>query len=127
MENKNYVGWIVLILVVIGILGGFVIFSKKSVAKDETGSMDGFAQCLASKKITMYGAVWCPHCQKEKSLFGDSFKYVPYVECPENQQLCLDKGITGYPTWIKEDGKKYEGEQGLEKLSEITGCKLETK
>lgn len=125
MENKNYVGWIVLILVVIGILGSFVVFSKRSVAVDETGKMDGFAQCLASKKLTMYGAEWCPHCQKEKALFGASFKYVTYVECPENQKLCMDKGITGYPTWITEDGKKYEGEQGLEGLSKISGCQLE--
>ncbi len=85
---------------------------------------DLFAKCLAEKKLTMYGADWCPHCQAEKKLFGNSFKYVPYVECPNNPQLCLEKGVNGYPTWIDAAGNKYEGEQGLNKLAEISECKL---
>jgi glutaredoxin len=72
----------------------------------------------------MYGAEWCPHCKREKALFGSSWKYVPYVECPENTKLCLDKGVKGYPTWIAADGTKYEGEQGLEKISAATQCPL---
>ncbi len=85
---------------------------------------DAFAQCLATKKLTMYGAAWCSHCQAEKARFEGSFKYVPYVECPDNPSECLAKGIQGYPTWIDANGKKYEGEQGLEKLSQISGCAL---
>lgn len=91
---------------------------------DAQKDMDNFAQCLASEKMTMYGASWCAHCKKEKSAFGSSFAYVPYVECPDNIQTCLDKGIAGYPTWITAEGVVYEGEQGLEKLAEITGCSL---
>lgn len=86
--------------------------------------MDLFAQCLAEKQITMYGAEWCTHCKKEKAAFGSSFKYVPYVECPDNIKICLEKGVNGYPTWITSDGSKYEGEQGIERLAEITGCSL---
>ena len=85
------------------------------------GKYDVFAQCLAQKKLTMYGAVWCSHCKAEKARFGDSFKYVPYVECTENPNQCLLKGVEGYPTWIDENGVKYVGEQGLEKLSKIIG------
>ncbi len=89
------------------------------------GALDGFAQCLAEKQITMYGAEWCPHCQNEKRAFGESFQYVPYVECPDNPRLCLEKGIQGYPTWIFPDGtKRLEGEQGLERLSQESGCIL---
>ncbi len=88
------------------------------------GKYDVFAQCLAQKKLTMYGAVWCSHCKAEKARFGDSFKYVPYVECTENPNQCLLKGVEGYPTWIDENGVKYVGEQGLEKLSKISGCEL---
>jgi len=72
----------------------------------------------------MYGAVWCSHCQSEKNAFGDSFKYVPYVECPDDPQKCLSLGITGYPTWILPDGKRLLGEQGIEKLSQESGCVL---
>ena len=89
-----------------------------------TSTLDGFAQCIASKGLTMYGAEWCPHCKKEKNRFGTAFKYVPYVECPDNVQACLAKGIKGYPTWIDASGTLYEGEQGLDGLAKISGCEL---
>lgn len=92
-----------------------------------TANLDAFAQCLAAKNITMYGAAWCPHCQNEKKAFGSSFKLVPYVECPDDPQKCIDAGIAGYPTWIFPGGKKLEGEQGLERLSEESGCALPAK
>ncbi|MEK7525507.1 MAG: thioredoxin domain-containing protein, partial [Patescibacteria group bacterium] len=72
----------------------------------------------------MYGAEWCAHCQNQKKEFGDSFRLVSYVECPQNTQTCLEKGISGYPTWILADGQKLVGEQELEKLSQKTGCAL---
>ncbi|MBP6974824.1 MAG: hypothetical protein KBB54_02665 [Candidatus Pacebacteria bacterium] len=89
-----------------------------------TSTLGLFARCLASKNLTMYGAEWCPHCKKEKNRFGSAFKYVPYVECPDNVQLCLAKGVNGYPTWIDAGGTLYEGEQGLEGLAKISGCEL---
>ena len=93
---------------------------------------DTFAQCLASKNLTLYSASWCPHCQAQKALFGDSFKYLSYVECSNStsnfyqNKMCVDKNIIGYPTWIDKDGTKYEGEQSLEKLSQISNCALPT-
>lgn len=90
----------------------------------ETGDLDSFAKCLAEKGVTMYGAAWCPHCQAQKKLFGKSFDYVPYIECPNTPKLCLDKGVNGYPTWISPDGTKLEGEQTLQKLSEVSSCPL---
>ena len=86
-------------------------------------NLDSFAKCLADKGATMYGAAWCPHCQNQKRLFGSSFQYVPYVECPNVPQLCVDKGVSGYPTWIMGD-TKLEGEQTLQKLSSISSCPL---
>lgn len=98
---------------------------SSTLSAEEQEKMDIFAQCLRDKKLTMYGASWCSHCKKEKANFGSSFSFVPYVECPDNAQLCLDKGITGYPTWITADGVKYTGEQGLDTLASISGCSLE--
>ncbi len=63
-------------------------------------NFDDFAKCLTQKGAVMYGAVWCPHCKEQKAAFGDSFKYINHIECPDNTQLCIDKGIQGYPTWI---------------------------
>lgn len=89
-------------------------------------NLEGFAKCLAEKKVTMYGAEWCSHCQNEKRAFGSSFKHVPYVECPDEPQKCINAGVDVYPTWILSDGTKLVGEQGLQKLSEVSGCVLPT-
>lgn len=93
-------------------------------AQKATGEFDAFARCLADKKITMYGADWCLHCQNEKKAFGTSFRLVPYVECPSDPKKCLTAGIDGYPTWVFPDGRKLVGEQGLETLSQESGCAL---
>jgi len=100
-----------------------LVWGKKS-GEGSLGSQDDFARCLAGKNVVMYGANWCPHCQNEKKAFGDSFRLVPYVECPEDPQRCLAAGIAGYPTWIFPDGNKFEGEQGLKRLSQESGCPL---
>lgn len=87
-------------------------------------SLDAFAQCLAQKGATMYGAYWCSVCKEEKKAFDNSFRFVSYVECTAEPQKCLDAGIKGYPTWIFPDGRKFEGKQGIEKLSQESGCPL---
>lgn len=120
MNQKN-IFFLIIGLLILGTIATVLIRSNKQVP---SGKYDTFAQCLASKKLTMYGAVWCSHCRTEKARFGDSFKYVPYVECTEKSDECIAKGIEGYPTWIDEKGQKYQGEQGLEKLSEISSCPL---
>ena len=108
-------------ILILGLL--FLVFRRQG--KTEINSMlDNFAQCLAEKKITMYGAAWCSHCDNEKKAFGASFRFVPYVECPDNPKKCLDLGITGYPTWIFPDGRRFKGEQGIEKLAEESECVL---
>jgi len=121
MNQKN-IFFLVIGILILGTVATIMLRSGGPVVVST--KYDTFAQCLASKKLTMYGAAWCSHCKAEKLRFEGSFKYVPYVECPENAQLCLEKGIEGYPTWIDENGEKYAGEQGLEKLAEISGCEL---
>ena len=120
--NSRKVFFSILSLLVLGALASVIIYSGEKPAVST--KYDAFAKCLAAKELSMYGAEWCSHCQAEKARFGDSFQYVPYVECPESPDLCLRKGVTGYPTWIDGKGEKYEGEQGLEKLSELSGCQL---
>ena len=116
------------IVVVLLLIVGFVVWGVLQAKKNTQSSAEvvAFAQCLASKKVTMYGAYWCSHCQNQKALFGDAFKYVPYVECTENEKLCSAKGVEGFPTWIVTDaaGKdtKLVGEQSFEDLSRASGC-----
>jgi hypothetical protein len=118
--------WIIITLVIVGGFFWYALSNRVSPTAVDTGpsKYDAFAQCLAEKKITMYGAVWCSHCQDQKKEFGGSFKYVNYVECPENTKLCTEKGIEGFPTWMKDDGTKLEGFQSFEKLAEFSGCGL---
>src|SRR3989344_2705823 len=124
--NKNYL-FVILGFVIVAIVMVAVLYPKEKAG----GELDSFAQCLASKGITMYGADWCAHCQNEKNRFGNSFRLVPYVECPKEPNKCIAAGINGYPTWTfpaslagGTDSRKLEGEQGLQKLSDESGCKL---
>ncbi len=116
MKNILVIGGVVIVL------GAIMWYFARP--KSAYGDLDSFAQCLASHEVTMYGAEWCSHCQNEKKWFGKSFRYVPYVECPDNPKRCLEKGVEGYPTWILPDGTRLEGEQGPERLSAISGCAL---
>ncbi|MBI4087920.1 hypothetical protein HY418_00880 [Candidatus Kaiserbacteria bacterium] len=120
MKSKYFV---IAGLCIAAVVAAYLLFPRQQT----NGRLDEFAQCLAEKNITMYGAEWCPHCQSEKKAFGSSFKYVLHVECPDDPKKCIAAGINGYPTWIFPDGKKLEGEQGLSKLSQESGCALPNK
>jgi glutaredoxin len=94
----------------------------------EVGIYDDFAHCLTEKGVVMYGAYWCPHCARQKELFGSSWKYVSYVECDPRgnnaqPELCRQQGVTAYPTWIF-NGEKRTGVQSLLSLSSWSGCQL---
>jgi glutaredoxin len=84
------------------------------------------AEYLATKDVKFYGAYWCSHCQRQKSLFGAvAAAKIPYIECAadgENsqRQLCKTKGIKMFPTWII-NGKSYQGTKNLKELAELAG------
>lgn len=122
--KKNTLIISVLILIAVGGLG-YSIYTRSFAP----GKLDGFAQCIKDSGTIFYGAFWCPHCQNQKKLFGNSEKLLPYVECstPNGQaqtQECIDKKITNYPTWVYPDGSTQTGEVSLEDLSAKTSCVL---
>ena len=91
---------------------------------------DSFVSCLNENGVTFYGAFWCPHCQNQKKLFGSSAEKLPYVECstPDGKsqaKVCVDAGITSYPTWEFADQSRLTGEISLERLASKAGCKIE--
>lgn len=99
------------------------------VAVETAGKYDAFAKCLTDKGIKLYGAYWCGHCKNQKEMFGESLKYVNYIECAKEggqgqAEVCEQEGISGYPTWQFANGRKEGGEKTLDKLSEISGCAL---
>jgi hypothetical protein len=90
---------------------------------------DAFAQCLAKKDTKMYGLYWCPHCIEQKEMFGESFHYVPYVECAikgssELAPQCKIAGVKLFPSWQFEGNPPKEGVLSLDALSDKTGCSL---
>lgn len=90
---------------------------------------DAFAQCLATKNVKMYGLYWCPHCLEQKAMFGQSFHYVPYVECAikgssELAPACKVAGAKLFPSWQFGMDPPKEGILSMETLSEKTGCSL---
>lgn len=127
--KKNHIIIAVGVLVVLA-LGGFISYqSYRAAGPAVSGVYDGFAQCLKDKGAIFYGAFWCPHCQATKKLFGASQKLLPYVECStpdgNNQlQICIDKGIKQYPTWVFADGSQLTGERTFAELAEKTSCEL---
>ena len=109
-------------------LAAIFFFSETgSAQKSQRAKMDEFAQCLAKKNLVMYGSFLCPHCDDQKKLFGDSFKYVHYVECsamglPQDRNACKLAQIRFTPTWILPSGERLVGVQTLKQLSDKAGC-----
>jgi thiol-disulfide isomerase/thioredoxin len=129
MQNKNNIKIfvIIIVLLVLGTIAAILLRANSIPAGP--GKYDAFAQCLKDKGATFYGAFWCPHCQAEKALFGSSVHLLPYVECstPDGSaqtQICIDKKIQSYPTWIFADGSELNGEIPLQQLADKTSCLL---
>ena len=101
----------------------------KISSSDTSSVYDAFATCVKNSGAIFYGTFWCPHCQATKDLFGTSASLLPYVECSTadgkgQTQICTDKKIQGYPTWIFADGTTLSGEQSLSTLANKTSCNL---
>ena len=117
----------VVAIILIGIVGislAAFVFSEsapKPAYPQET--LDNFSKCLTEKGVIMYGASWCPHCQEQKALFGDSFQYVDFVDCEKTPNLCSAAEIKAFPTWII-NGEKHLGTKPLDILAVYSGCKL---
>src|SRR3989344_2571826 len=91
-------------LLILGVISTILV---RSGSEESTGpgKYDEFVTCLKDKGATFYGAFWCPHCQAQT-------------------KICIDKKITGYPTWEFADGTRLDGEISLAQLVEKTACEL---
>ena len=122
-KQTKFIIFIVSIIIIIGGIGAY--FALKPQAP---GKLDGFAQAIKASGAEFYGAFWCPHCQEQKKEFGSAAKSLPYIECsnPDNTQtqVCVDKKIEGYPTWIFKDGSRVSGKMELTALADKTQCVL---
>jgi thiol-disulfide isomerase/thioredoxin len=117
---------------ILGTIATVLLQSNNSVPTGP-GKYDSFAQCLKDKGATFYGAFWCPHCQAQEKDFQASIQILEniglYVECSTadasgQTQICIDKKIQSYPTWIFADGSQLNGEIPLQQLADKTSCVL---
>lgn len=123
MKKGMLIFWIFILILVVGGMSASVLL------KVGPGKLDTFAQCIADKGATFYGAYWCPHCQAQKRMFGASAKLLPYVECSTADgqgqlPICTEKEVQQYPTWVFADESRLTGEVPLAQLAEKTGCEL---
>ncbi|MFB6166650.1 MAG: hypothetical protein ABEJ62_00100 [Candidatus Nanohaloarchaea archaeon] len=122
-----------LALSIVAVLGLAVAFTGDGspTGRMTAEELDSFAQCLTENNATFYGAYWCPHCDTQKSMFGDAMEYVDYVECwpggrPRSRppaKICQEKNIRSTPTWIIQ-GERYTGVQTFKDLAKATGCSI---
>jgi hypothetical protein len=88
------------------------------------------SEYLAKSGAVMYGAFWCPHCQRQREMFGrEAWANINYVECAKNGvssnvKLCTKQDVTGFPTWkfpkFKEEAS---GEMPLAQLAKVSHYK----
>ncbi len=117
------------IIVMFAICAALAIFVYWQGLPPPAHKYDALAQCIARSGATFYGASWCPHCAAQKIKFGTGAQYLPYVECAlpsgENEsQICVEHGVTQYPTWIFADGSRRVGVQTPQILATKTECIL---
>ena len=101
---------------------------KIIVTSESTNESIELAKYLNNKGVVKYSAYWCPNCLNQSELFGkQAYKELNVVECARDginskTQLCIDKKITGFPTW-EINGKLILGVLSLKELSKLTGFK----
>jgi hypothetical protein len=105
---------------------GGVIYVPKRVARASSQQAIELATHLKKQNIVFYGAYWCPHCARQKELFGREAWGIlsanNYVECDGrgyggNPAMCVTNKIDGFPTWKKGKNELVSGEAPLSTLA----------
>lgn len=114
--KKYYLTGIILLSIILLAAAFYVKAQKPS-------QFDDFAKCLTEKKVIIYGNDFCEYTTKQRNLFGNAQKYLTYVKCIDNEEICDSKGVKITPTWDI-NGTTYSGVQTFERLSALSGCSL---
>lgn len=106
---------------------GLATISQIETSEREELSLDkleALAKCLSEKGVKFYGIYGCSYCKKQKEMFEDAAKYLPYIECTDEKtrSLCEEAEIGPVPTWDFPDGKRVLGLQSLGELAKLSGC-----
>ncbi|MFN3153329.1 peptidylprolyl isomerase [Bremerella sp.] len=90
--------------------------------------MKALAKAIADSGAIFFGADWCPHCTRQKGLFGEGYSDLPFVEVTNPNhtlnQTGIDNNITQLPTWVFADGTRVTGVLEIEELVNYTGISI---
>ncbi|MFH1365568.1 MAG: hypothetical protein ABIH28_03220 [archaeon] len=80
------------------------------------------AKCIGQNS-ELYVQTGCSACRIQEEMFGENVKYINVIDCflTQNRQLCIEKNIEAFPTWII-NREKYKGIQEIEVLKSLTNC-----
>lgn len=114
--KKYFIGLAILLILIFGAL------SIKSYM-NKPGNYDEFAKCLTEKGAIIYGNDFCQYTMKQINYFGNSKKFLNYIKCIDNKELCDSKGVKVTPTW-EINGKMYEQVQTFDRLATLSECEV---
>ncbi len=94
---------------------GFSV-SEESEEKD-------FEKCLKEQDIVLYiNSENVAQSLKNTQLI-DYLEHVDIINCLRNNQVCLEKGVNSFPTWIINENR-ISRDISLGELSEFSGCRI---
>jgi len=112
--KKDIITYLVLGIIVISII--LIILSLKGNGNPD----EELAKCIGENS-KLYAQLGCGACEAQEELFGENYQYLNTIDCAYERQECLEKEITGTPTWII-NNEKHKGVQTINELKELTGC-----
>jgi uncharacterized membrane protein len=102
------------------------LYAADVLSRPENPRLAALALHLDEYGARYYGASWCPACRDQARLFGAASERLPYVECSPGgrgtpmARLCVNAGISSYPTWIIR-GRRFEEVLHPRELARLTG------
>jgi len=112
---------IIVAIVLISVIG--VTYTGNMVGTVPNEKLDEIAKCITKRGAVLYITSNCGSCDEQKKEFGNSFRFLNYVDCSEHEDLCLIAGIEGYPTW-RVNNVNYPGVRSPGEMAYITGCQF---
>ncbi len=77
------------------------------------------ARCLEKGNVEFYTSLYCAECEKQKQLFGSTFKLIKTLDCGEHKEFC--PAIRSLPAWYINKEIHY-GIKNLSELSILANC-----
>ena len=102
-----------------------VIEKQPEFTQEQLGAL---AKCLTEKGVQFFGTHWCPFCTQQKEMFGETARYLPYIECApdratsEEIAMCEAANVRGVPHWRFPDQRQIERIMSIQSLIEYSGC-----